>query len=209
MIIINKGSGNCNNLMMVRMIKGNRRGGENIMIFWQFLMWLLVGLGIVIGVVSFYASQIEVKAIEAEILSERIAGCLIDSKGVFNLKYFSDSGKYELLNDCGLSRGILDESGYFYIIANLTLVSDINSVGNTENWKPLKSFSIGNKDLLFQCDVKRKGMEAQKFGDCTQRSLYGFYGGEDSKGNNVKGGSEEGREGAIVQLFVGSNNRGA
>lgn len=170
-------------------MKNKDGSGNDVMFFWLFFVWVIIGGSIVIGVIIFYSSQMDVRALETNILTKKVASCLVNNAGIINNEYFEEGEARKLLSDCALSRKIIEESNYFYILANIT---------KTEDWKEyekptiIKSLEIGNKDLTFQCAVK-KGTKTKKFGFCEERSIYAIY--------EEQGVGKE----SIIKIFVGVN----
>jgi len=57
----------------------NKKAGEKYLSIWMFVIWVMIGVAIVLGVFTFYSVQGDVRMEEAEILNLKLINCLIDS----------------------------------------------------------------------------------------------------------------------------------
>src|SRR3989344_4869975 len=76
----------------------NKKGGERILFLYWFLMILMVGLSIVIGVAMFYSANFDVRGVEAKLLGNKVIDCLFD-KG--------EAGEWFLASDKNLQENFL------------------------------------------------------------------------------------------------------
>ncbi len=88
----------------------NRKGSDELLSIWWFFVLAVVGGGVVIGVVIFYSADVDIRGVEAEILSEKLLEC-IDDNGYLRNDFFSD---FNMSEDCGISDVSLS-SGKFYL----------------------------------------------------------------------------------------------
>src|SRR3989344_2557943 len=65
----------------------NKRAGEEIYSLVWFSVWIVVWLVVIIGVLKFYSLNIDVKQVEADILSEKILDC-INENGVMKEDFY-------------------------------------------------------------------------------------------------------------------------
>lgn len=76
-----------------------------VLTFWQFFIWGIIGLGIVVAVYIVYSSQVDVRQNEAEILNNRIAYCLKESS----------IDNFDVFENCKINKKLIEESGMYYI----------------------------------------------------------------------------------------------
>jgi len=57
------------------MLFKDKTGGEKLLSIWWLFTIAMVGAGIVFGVSMFYSAEIDVRNVEAEILSNKILDC--------------------------------------------------------------------------------------------------------------------------------------
>jgi len=117
----------------------NKRAGEEIYSLVWFSVWIVVWLVVIIGVLKFYSLNIDVKQVEADILSEKILDC-INENGVLIDDFFKeDFGELGIFNKCGLNQEIMKEDFYFKIVLDTT---------------PKKIISGGNPGFEAMCGQK-------------------------------------------------------
>ena len=77
----------------------NKKAGERILSIYLFIIYIIVGIGIVSGVLIFKGSDLDVREIEADILSDRIIDCLVE-QGRLRGDFFD--ADFDLTKKCGL-----------------------------------------------------------------------------------------------------------
>jgi len=85
----------------------NKKGGEEIITPYLFVVWVIIGVGIVAGALIFYSSQFDVRAKEAEILNLRVADCVKEN--------FPVSSDFDIYGKCGLNKELIENSEMYYI----------------------------------------------------------------------------------------------
>lgn len=161
-------------------IKMNKRAGERYLTPWMFIVWALIGIGIIMGVMVFYSAQTDVRPEEAEILAKRLIDCVLDD-GYLKEEFLQNLQEdYDVFKDCSLDEEIL-LGGDFYF--------DISVFKNNEL---LREVSEGKKDFEMQCKLKEKA-EAEHFAECFEEKIPVF----DKNGNKLS-----------IEIFTGSNQLG-
>ncbi len=206
----------------MKKIKNKKGEGNDIMAFWLFLIWVIVGGIVVIGVTAFYSAQVDIRGLESEIFSKKVAGCLINSEGQIKTEYFEDvttigdknnppsiTGSAISGNTQTITNNLIKDNKMKFLSECKLNYNQIITSGNfyiqanitlLEDWqdkdnpKTTKKLEIGNRDLTIQCGVKSSDIEAKNFGFCIKRNIYGVI-----IENGIK------KEG-IIQLFTGVNN---
>jgi hypothetical protein len=136
----------------------NKKGGKYLS-FWMILVWILIATGIAFGVSIFYAANIDVKTLEANVLLKKVADCVSDGNDVE--KWVLD-GKSDLMDKCDLNKNHFgDDSNYFV------------KVGATDydNNRIISGFKIGNHAFEADCDVKKGLLSAKKFPNCVETNF--------------------------------------
>ena len=128
----------------------NKRGDE-VMSVWNILIWVIILIVIVSSVFIFRSSKMDVREIEAEILSQRIERCVNNPS--FDISMLND--EENSLEFCGLNSEMIIKSGYFYIGMNFEGINNIE---------------VGNKDIVTQCALKEEA-RARAFGSCADDSV--------------------------------------
>ena len=101
----------------------NKFGGEKILFIWWFLVLAVVAGGIAIGVFMFYSAPLDVREVEAGILSNKIYDCLNDN-GYLRSDALFDG--FNIYFECGINRDIFFEDGTPYYLSVEINDSDIN-----------------------------------------------------------------------------------
>ena len=98
----------------------NKKGGEKLLSVWWFFVLTIVAVGIVVGVLMFYSSEVDFRKIQADTLTERVSSCLIKN-GHFDNSFFQDD--FDIFAKCYLNEKILERGNYYGRI----FVEDINN----------------------------------------------------------------------------------
>ena len=116
----------------------NKKATKLLSAWWFFVIFVAAG-GIVAGVLIVQTDPIDVRALEANILSERLIDCFIDNG------YLNDYNSIGIYSDCRLDQKMFeDKSDYYFKIK-------IYDEDNNE----LKVF-LGGANFEKECDVTTK-----------------------------------------------------
>ena len=166
-----------------------KKGGEKIFSIWWFFIIAVVGLGIVIGVWIFYAADVDVRQVEAEMLYERIANCIIDN-GFVDAVIESD---FDVFEECHLSKDAFNGSSFYFRFN----ISDVNGHG-------LKNVKSPGANMEVSCEIvignpkEEKRPEVKGFPRCVKKQEMALY---------YYGPDRETRK-AVVEILTASNNIG-
>jgi len=149
----------------------NKKGTDKILSIYWFAILVIVAGGIFGMVYNFYGSSYDVRGIESEILSEKIADC-ISTKGTIDAD-FLDKDKFDPQNEelfaqkCSFNFNVEDiyedEAQYFYDVEFFTL-DDTNN--------PQIYFSGGNLNWKNDCFLKKGDEGYSKLAKCDERRFY-------------------------------------
>jgi hypothetical protein len=137
---------------------------EKLLTIWWFFVLALVGGAIVIGVLIYYSGEIDIRKLEAELLSDRILVCLSE-QGKLNEEFLKDD--FDIFQECMLDREIIENSGDFYI--NVSLYNS-EGEGIKEITKGVGSFEVNCK------------LEGGDYPRCYEKEVFVF----DSLGEKLK-----------------------
>ncbi len=136
-----------------KMIIKNKKGAEEYLSPWMFLIWVIIAVAIIIGVVIFNSAEIDVRGREAEILAVRSIDCLVDN-GYVNEDFFQDY--FNIYEKCGLEEEIITNGDYWLNVS-------VYSSGIL-----LKSFTAGVKNFEMLCQLG----ESEDFPKCSEKKIY-------------------------------------
>ncbi len=114
----------------------NKKGAEKYLSWFNVLVWIMVFVVFVSAIYIFGKTKADIRQEEAKVLAKKIADCVKDKI------FFS---KEDILQKCGLSKEVIENSGKFYFKIE------------TSDWsgKPaVNPIEIGNSDLFVQCQIK-------------------------------------------------------
>ena len=94
------------------MLLRGKKAGEKIMSFVWIAAMIIVGGGIAIGVGIFYSAEIDVRNVEAEILSGRVLDCFFDNGFLRSDLLESD---FDIFLECSLDEEVLLDDFYFRV----------------------------------------------------------------------------------------------
>jgi hypothetical protein len=143
------------------MIMMNKRGGEKVLSIWWFFVLAIIGAGIVVGVLMYYSTEVDVRNLEANILAERLESCL--TNGLY-LNQEVLSKEFNVYEKCGLNKEIFDTEGLFYFKIS------INYLDGKEVKEAREEPIIGG-DTSFpaNCDFSEKMESARYFPRCVNK----------------------------------------
>jgi len=152
----------------------DKRGTDKILSIYWFVILTLIAGGVFAMVYVFYGAPYDVREIESEILSEKIADC-ISNEGVIDSEFFVDNIFNTKINEtfnkkCNFNFNVEEEYGdaneiqYFYEVEFYTLENIAN---------PAFSFYNGNSNWKGDCFIKKEnGKEYTNLAKCTEKRFY-------------------------------------
>lgn len=133
----------------------NKRGDELLSIWW-FVILAIVGTGIVIGVLTFYSADVDVKGVEALILVQKAESCIVNH-GTVSSDFVA--GNYNFVSNCHLSQTTFKNG-----LLIKTILTD-------ENGKEVASSLIGDGSLEGDCNAIGNGVTAENYPKCAMESI--------------------------------------
>ncbi len=142
----------------------NKKADEKILSIYLFIIYIIVGVGIVSGVIIFKDSDLDVREIEAGILTDKVIDCLVE-QGKLRTDFDVD---FDLMGECDFNfedntKKYDGEERYAVKVESF----DFDSGGLKEEVK------AGKTDLLTYC-----GLEGDKIPKCNLKELYILKGDE-------------------------------
>ncbi len=150
----------------------NKRGGEKLLSIWWFFVLVIVGTGISVAVMMFYSADVDVREIEADILSEKIIDCIIEQG--FLVEDITNENMFER---CDLNQEIFGKESSFYF-----RISTWDEEGNK-----LKEDIVGGKDFEVECEIGEAVEKAEHYPKCVKKKEGVLY----YENNKVKRGELE------------------
>ncbi|MBU0893854.1 MAG: hypothetical protein KKF48_04055 [Nanoarchaeota archaeon] len=153
-------------------IKLNKKGADKIISVYWFAILILVAGGVFMMVSTFYNSPYDVRGLEAEILSDKVADC-ISNQGQLNFNLIEEDGKFSeafknnFLNNCKI---ILNENKPEYYF-------EVNFYGVDDTSNSVFDISYGNQNWKAGCSIQ-EDKEHEKLSKCLEKRFYAV--GEDN-----------------------------
>lgn len=157
--------------------------GTQIISLWWFSVLAFVTVVVVIATVMFYGKPVDVREIEADVLSDRIARCIYNQE----LLNVSEIRGLKLYQDCGLREKSFGLESNFYF--NVTFYDSLSKV---QIWE----FIGGKRSYAGDCIATGKDIKAEHYPKCVNQAYPVVY---------LDGGVR--REGVMV-ITTGSNQGG-
>ena len=136
----------------------NKRADELLSIWW-FIIFGVVGVAIVYGTMTFYSFPLDIRAYEAETISDNLASCIFDNQEAFvsnNLDYFTD---------CRLNKELFGANSKYFVT--------VSSDGKTTK--------IGNPQYEKLCEIKSALKQAKNYPECMEKNFSIFEKGAEYK----------------------------
>lgn len=149
--------------MKIKRIK-NKRGGDKIISVYWFVILFLVAAGVSYMVFSFYGKPYDVRGVEVNALTNRVADCISEG-GYLKKEILAPSFSDNFLVNCNLNFEVEDvygwrEQGQYSVEVEIL---DFNSQPKIK----VSEASAGNKNLKDSCETPGKYMPV-----CLKRSFY-------------------------------------
>jgi len=77
----------------------DKKAGERVLSIYLFIIYIIVGIGIVSGVIIFYGSGLDVRELEAGILTDSVIDCLVD-EGELDGEVLNRGKEFDLMSRC-------------------------------------------------------------------------------------------------------------
>lgn len=142
----------------------DKKAGERILSIYLFIIYIIVGVGIVSGVILFRSSNLDVREIEAGILTDKVIDCLVE-QGKLRTDFDEN---FDLIGECNFNfkdntKKYQGEERYGVKIESFDFDSGV-----------LKGeIKVGKTSLLTYC-----GLEGDKIPKCNLKELYVLKGDE-------------------------------
>lgn len=138
----------------------NKKAAEKIFSIWWIFVLGVILAGIVIGVLIFYNSDINIKNLEADVLSERIYRCL--TEGIY-LKQEILNADFNIFSNCRLKEELFLKDSNFYF--------KISIYNSSENL--IKELSGGDASFEKDCEIENS-IRARHYPVCVKKeeSIY-------------------------------------
>jgi hypothetical protein len=149
----------------------DKKGADKIISIYWFIILTLIAGGVFAMAYSFYGSPYDVREIESEILTNKIADC-ISYRGLINSELLNDGVFDEIfvnnfLKECNLNFNTQNEWEDIQFFS----VIEFYNFSNIEN--PILTINNGNINFIGSCDIKTtSGKDYEKLVKCNKNSFY-------------------------------------
>lgn len=159
----------------------NKQGDEKLFSIWWYLIILFVAAGIVLGVLAVYSSDLDIRKGEAEILSERIANCLIKNS-LLREDFLQSPSTFDFYSNCNLKKEVFENGFNFYFEVEIEKLN-------------FQFSSLISSELKTECEMAEAGIFNKDFPVCVERQESFYY-------------FDEQKKEATLRILAGSNSRG-
>lgn len=150
----------------------DKKGGEKLLSLWWFFMLALIGGFIVLGVVLYYSADTNTNPLEAQILVNKLAECLMR-----NGKLIDNFNEINITKECRL------DGKMFGVGSSLYFNVSINGLDIK------KEFIEGIGSFEKDCDIGKK-ISGRYFPSCVKQTFFTTYNDRDVI-INILGGSNQ------------------
>jgi hypothetical protein len=170
---------------MIKVISKSKKNikAEKLLSLWWFFVLGVIAGGIVIGVLIYSSADVSIKEVEASILSEKIASCIIDNGYLKENIFESDFNIFEF---CNLNQKVFEKPSNFYFKISIydsdSLVFDL-----------IKGSSSFEED----CKIQEK-VEAKYFPRCSEKQETALFNDKDMKIIILAASNQNGRKISVV-----------
>jgi hypothetical protein len=148
----------------------NKKADERVLSIYLFIIYIIVGIGIVSGVLLFYGKPFDVRELEAGILGDKVIDCLVE-QGELKPDVLT---VWTNLSECNFDfedkSSTYEGSEEYYV--------DVK-ISNLDKTSVKKEFSKGNNEIFQYCGLKGE----KDFVRCVKNEIYIL---------NDNGGNKEG-----------------
>jgi len=162
----------------------NKKAGEKYLSIWWIFVLIIITVAIVAGVSINRLKDVNTKAIEADILVNRVADCLIQ-QGYIKQEFLNEN--FDIFKECLIDKETITNSEKYYL--NIA-VYNYNSCKieaeklNCQN--PEIKYEFGVLDFENQC-----GMEGTNYPKCSEKYIYTLNKSESKFILKIKAGSNK------------------
>jgi len=155
------------------MIWKNKKGGEKYLSMWWFLVLVVIAGSIVIAVSALNSIEIETKKLEANILTTKIADCLV-KEGYINENFLKNN--FDIFENCSLNKKLIEENkqqrGNYYLKIEIYKFENCSILKEKVECKePLIKKEFGVINFENECKIKEK-TKAKNHPSCNEEYIY-------------------------------------
>lgn len=117
-----------------------------------FICFLIIGVGIAIGIYAFFSYSVDIRGLESKILAEKLLQGLLDN-GKLKEEIFSDD--FNIFSEAKVNKKIIDRNEHFF---SIRIFKDSGQI---------KSFAGGNMEYNVLCEL-----QGEKMPSCFSQKLF-------------------------------------
>lgn len=152
-----------------------KKGDKIISVYW-FVILIIVSVAVVYGISAFYSHPYDVRAIEAEVLSNKVADCFSSSgklnDGLFKDGSFDPEFNQKFMSFCKLDfnpEKSFESVEQYYVKADFYKVDNLN--------EPTFVAYVGNQNLASNCEIQKEE-DYKRIAKCLEKRFYATYAGD-------------------------------
>lgn len=139
----------------MNLLKAKRAvSGTDYLSIWLFIIFAIIGVSIFVGIIIFTSAQVDSRAAEANLLSDKLAECL---QNKFDYEEFTNA-TFDIYAKCNFNKKVLENTDLYYF--SIT-AKDIASEASY-------SLSKGNGIFAVQCALSQ---EENNFPRCLSKNI--------------------------------------
>jgi len=177
----------------------NKKADERVLSIYLFIIYVIVAIGIVSGVLLFYGSGLDIRKVEASVLSDKVIDCLVE-QGRLRENVFGKG--FDLLGFCGFD--FKDNSGDSGDSGEEEYAVSVGLFDFDSGEELGEELVFGREDFLKYC-----GLKGDRIPKCDEKQVYvlssdikieSFTTGSPAEPGSVGSGELEGKEGGIEEI---------
>ena len=160
---------------------GDKRGDERILSIYLFIIYIIVSIGVVSGVLLFHGAGLDIRIVEAGVLSDKIINCLVEEGELkdeileedFDLTSFckinlkDNSASYDGEVQLGVGVELFDFNSC--VKEEIEGETEISCTNNLRN-----KIEVGRNDYFGFCEL-----EGDKIPKCSEKYIYVLNNGDE------------------------------
>jgi len=127
------------------MIKLFNKKAEKLLTIWWFGVLAIIGAGIVLGTMLFFSAHIDIRQLEAEMISEKVADCLNNGIEI----------NEDFLTLCGFEKSLFEENSDYFIMI---------SIGD-------ETHKFGRSSFETECGIKKGLIKSKYYPECIEKTI--------------------------------------
>lgn len=95
---------------MIKNFRNMKKADSKLLSIWWFAVLIIIGTGVIVGSFIFYSNKVDVRLIEADLITAKIIECMSEG-GHINQDYMA--GKLDIFEKCSFDKNVIESGSYF------------------------------------------------------------------------------------------------